>query len=309
MPAGLVFSQTPELNESSLALVNEVVITRDDLDNELNIIKMHATTRRQPLDESALTQLKRQILESLINREVLYQQSIAKGIRVESFEVENQIEMIKQKLYSGKNLDDALAEIDMTKSDFEMHVKKAAAINKLLQDEVYGKVSVSDRESRIFYDNNPQYFKKPEQVRASHILINIDPDADDEQKAEAHARMEEIQTQIEMGGDFAALAKQFSEGPSSVKGGDLGYFDRKMMVKSFAEAAFALEPGQVSKIVETRFGLHIIKVMDRTPETKFAYVEIKDRLVEMLRSQKIKKETIAYIDGLKEKADIQRYFQ
>ena len=197
----------------------------------------------------------------------------------------------------------------MTKKDFETQVRKATAINKLLEQMVYQKVSVSDKESKIFYDNNPQFFKKPEQVRASHILIKLDPDADAEMKAEARERIEEILAKIKLGQDFAELAQQYSEGPSRIKGGDLGYFDRKMMVKPFADAAFSLQTGQISEIVETRYGFHIIQTVDRTPASKFAYMQIKDRLIDMLRSEKIKKETITYLDGLKKKADIQRLTQ
>ena len=305
----LAFSQPYEQSESNLVVVNGIAITRNDLDNELNRIKMRAYAQQRPISEAALKQMKQKVLEALINRELLYQESVGKGIQVEMFEVENQIEVIKQRLYSGKSLDDALLEINMTKKDFETQVRKATAINKLLEQMVYQKVSVSDKESKIFYDNNPQFFKKPEQVRASHILIKLDPDADAEMKAEARERIEEILAKIKLGQDFAELAQQYSEGPSRIKGGDLGYFDRKMMVKPFADAAFSLQTGQISEIVETRYGFHIIQTVDRTPASKFAYMQIKDRLIDMLRSEKIKKETITYLDGLKKKADIQRLTQ
>ena len=144
-------------------------------------------------------------------------------------------------------------------------VGQASAIQKLLEMEVYPQAMVSEKESRIFFENNPQYFKRPEEVKASHILIQVAPDANDEEKLAARKKIEDIQKKIEAGDDFADLARQYSEGPSNVNGGDLGYFDRKKMVKPFSDAAFDLKPGQVSDIVETQFGYHLIKVYDKKP--------------------------------------------
>jgi peptidyl-prolyl cis-trans isomerase C len=109
------------------------------------------------------------------------------------------------------------------------------------------------------------------------------------------------------GGDFAALAKEYSEGPSNTRGGDLGFFRRGQMVKPFEDAAFAMEPNQVSDIIETRFGYHLIKVYEKKPESVLAYAEVKDKLTQHLKQQKIDKEAVQYINQLKKDAKIEKF--
>ena len=186
---------------------------------------------------------------------------------------------------------------------------QANAIQKLLEVEVYPQAMVSEKDSRIFFENNPQYFKKPEEVKASHILIQVAPDAGDEEKLTARKKIEDIQKKIAAGDDFANLAKQYSEGPSKSNGGDLGYFDRKKMVKPFSDAAFDLKPGQVSDIVETRFGFHLIKVHDKKAKSAYVFEDIKDRLGELLQQQKIQEETVRYLEELRKTAEVKRITQ
>ena len=137
-------------------------------------------------------------------------------------------------------------------------------------------------------------------------MIKVEADADSPQKAEARKKIESIQTRLRNGEDFATLAKEHSEGPSSVKGGDLGYFKRGQMVKSFEEAAFALEPGEVSEIVETPFGYHLIKVFEKKPEGVTAYKEAEENIHQFLKQERSKAEIMKYLEMLKEKADIDR---
>ena len=132
-------------------------------------------------------------------------------------------------------------------------------------------------------------------------------DDDDEKKAAARKKIEEVQEKIKAGEDFAQLAKTYSQGPSSTQEGDLGYFDRPKMVKPFSDAAFRLQPGEISPIVETRFGYHIIKVVDRKPETKLAYEDIKPRLVESLKKKKMQEAIAQYINKIKSGASIKRF--
>jgi peptidyl-prolyl cis-trans isomerase C len=306
--SALIFSSTwaQEAAETVLATVNGVALTQGDLNKEFNRIRMQAASRNQPIDESNVPAIKKNILETLINREVLYQESKAKGISVEASELENSLEKIKQRITPGKSFAEALAEINISEKEFKDAIEKAMMIQKLMDAEIYQKISISEKETRIFYDNNPQFFQKPEQVRASHILIKVAADADEETRKQARKRIEDIQQKLRQGDDFASLAKQYSECPSSKNGGDLGVFDRNKMVKPFSDAAFSLEPGGVSDIVETQFGFHLIKVFEKMPKTKLEYKDIQERISQTMRHQKIQDETSAYISQLKEAAHIQR---
>jgi peptidyl-prolyl cis-trans isomerase C len=302
-------AQTDSAPSTTVVIVNNVPITETDINLEVKRILFQAKAMQQPIDESMSDSMKEKVIESLINRELLYEQCIAKGITTDVTEIDNNIEQIKQRLEPGQTFESLLAEMDITLETMKTQVGQAHAIQKLLETEVYPQAMVTEKDSRMFFDNNPQYFKKPGEVKASHILIQVAPDAGNEEKLAARKKIEDIQKKLETGGDFTDLARQYSEGPSKVSGGDLGYFDRKKMVKPFADAAFALKPGEVSDIVETRFGFHLIKVYDKKAKSVYVFENIKDRLTEMLRQQKIQDETVLYIEELRKTADVKRITQ
>ncbi|MBK5101874.1 MAG: peptidyl-prolyl cis-trans isomerase [Desulfobacteraceae bacterium] len=180
------------------------------------------------------------------------------------------------------------------------------AIQQFIDRQFAQKVTISGEETKSYYDSHLDSFKQPEEVKASHILIKIDSQAKESQKTEARKKLEEVQKKLNKGDDFAALAKEFSQGPSSAKGGDLGYFRRGQMVKPFEEAAFALRPGEVSDIVETRFGYHLIKIFDKRPETTMAFKDIKEKLQQYLKQGKVREQVSAYVEELKGKAKVER---
>ena len=195
----------------------------------------------------------------------------------------------------------------LTEADIKSEIEHNMAIRGLIDSQVVDKIEISESETKAYYDNNPSFFKKPEQVKASHILIKVAPEATDMQKAQKRIEIAKIQQKVQEGQDFATLAKEYSEGPSKENGGDLGYFPRGQMVKPFDDAVFALKPDQVSDIVETRFGYHIIKVFDIKPETIMAYADVKDRLAQHLKSQRVDQEARTYIEKLKSEAKIEKF--
>ncbi len=302
-------SQTENTPATTVVIVNDTPITEADVNLEVKRILFQAKAMQQPIDESMMGSMRDKVIDSLINRELLYQKSKTMGITTDTAEIDNSIDQIKQRLEAGQSFESLLAEMGITTETMRTQVGQANAIQKLMEMVVYPRAMVSEKESRIFFENNPQYFKKPEEIKASHILIQVAPDAGNEEKLAARKKIEDIQKKLEAGGDFADLARQYSEGPSKVSGGDLGYFDRKKMVKPFADAAFALKPGEVSDIVETRFGFHLIKVYDKKAKSVYVFENIKDRLTEMLRQQKIQDETVLYIEELRKTADVKRITQ
>ena len=307
--ASNALSQTDNTPDTTVAIANDITITETDVALEIKRILFQAKAMRQPIDESMMGSMRDKVIDSLINRELLFQQSKSKGITTDAEEIDNSIDQIKQRLEAGQSFESLLAEMGITIETMRTQVGQANAIQKLIEVVVYPKAMVSEKESRIFFENNPQYFQKPEEVKASHILIQVAPDAGDEEKLAARKKIEEVQIKIEAGDDFAELARQYSEGPSNVNGGDLGYFDRKKMVKPFSDAAFALKPGEVSDIVETRFGFHLIKVYDKKAKSAYVFEDIKDRLREILRQQKIQDETVRYLEELRKTADVKRMTQ
>jgi peptidyl-prolyl cis-trans isomerase C len=125
-------------------------------------------------------------------------------------------------------------------------IKMKLAVQQFVEKEFSGKVDVSEGEAKAFYDENPQYFTQPEAIRASGILIKVDPKSDAAKKEEARKKLEDIQKRAQKGEDLAVLAKDFSQDASAAQGGDLGTIPRGRMPKALDDAAFSLKPGEVS---------------------------------------------------------------
>jgi parvulin-like peptidyl-prolyl isomerase len=143
-------------------------------------------------------------------------------------------------------------------------------------------------------------------VRANHILISVPADADASVKAEALAKATKILKDARGGKDFAALAKEFSQDPgSAAQGGDLGFFAANQMVPPFSDVAFKLKPGSISDVVETQFGYHIIKVVEKQPSHTVKLDEARPRIEQQLKQMNGQRETQAFIESLRHKGKIE----
>jgi peptidyl-prolyl cis-trans isomerase C len=293
--------------DAKVAEVNGVVISQEQFDKELEIHLERVSRQGRQLSDDQLTTLKKDVLEGLIEREILFQESQKTGIKIQDQAVDEQLAAIKKRFPSEAEYNNALSKMNLSEAEVKTQVARGLAIRELIDQQITSKIEITDEESKAFYDGNLQLFKQPEQVKASHILIKVDAAATDAQKAEARKKIDAVQQKLKDGGDFAELAKEYSEGPSNSRGGDLGYFKRGQMVKPFDDAVFAMQPDEVSDIVETRFGYHIIKVYDKKPEQTLAYADVKDQLNQQLKQEKVEKEATKYIDQLKKDAKIEKY--
>jgi len=147
-------------------------------------------------------------------------------------------------------------------------------------------IEVSPEDARSYYEQNKARFTTAEQRRASHILIRVEPDASPEQREAAREKAQAIERKLKEGADFATLARTESQDPGSAdSGGDLGFFTRDMMVQPFADAAFALDVGQTSAVVQTEFGFHIIRVTDIRPATQKSFDSVRPEIESEIRAQ------------------------
>ncbi len=157
---------------------------------------------------------------------------------------------------------------------------------KITPGSIADKESIPAEEIRTYYKQHKKDFHRPERVKARHILIETPKNPTEEDLKKARQRITKLRSRLDKGKDFAEMARQYSDGPSSAKGGDLGWFSRGDMVESFEKAAFSLETGKISEPVQTRFGLHLIKVQDRREEGTKPFTEVRDDIREKLARQK-----------------------
>ena len=303
----LALASEKQPSEGTIAVVNGSMITQEDFDREMSRVQRQLLNMGKHLNDSQIPGIKKEILKNLINRELLYQETQRKNIKIDEATINEKVMTLKKRFPSEAEFKSALTKANLSEVVIKTQIARGLAIEQLIGTYVTKKVTVSGEEIKTFYESHPGLFKQPEQVRASHILIKVDPQADEGKRAEAQKKIKEIQQKLQKGEDFATLAKELSEGPSKAKGGDLGYFSRGQMVKSFEEAAFSLRPNKVSDIVETKFGYHLIKVIEKKPETTTAFEDAKNKLGQYLKQQKIQKEVNVYVDKLREKAKVERF--
>lgn len=304
VPAITAAEETPA---GQIAQVNGAVVLRQDLDREMKLVSLKLARQGRPVTAEQLKQHEGNLRETLINRALLLQQAQTLGIDVNNRLVAKALDEFKAAFKDEKAYQNALAEMGFTEEMLKDQIKNGLTIKALIDKEVTPKVSVSDQQVRAYYEDNPNLFRKPEQVKASHILIQVPANADEAKKTEALAAIQALKIRIDNGENFATLAMENSEGPSKAKGGDLGFFGREQMVAPFSEAAFALQPGQTSDVVQTRFGYHLIRVTERQAEQTMAFNDVKEAISARLRQEQETKKVGAYLEKLKEHADIKRF--
>jgi len=302
-----VFAEDSVITEKKAADVNGVSITMLTLNNEYRqVLKQQGVTDEQMAPEQE-TEYKKQVLDSLINQELLYQECRENNISATEDSVNASLEKAMGSFENEEAYRNALKDANMQEGDLETRIRRSLAINMLVDEKIGQSVTVTDEEIRAYYDSHPDSFQRSAKVRASHILVKMNRDDDEAEKDAALGKIENIRKRINAGEDFAQLATENSDCPSSETGGELGYFERGKMVQEFENAAFALEPGTVSNIVQTDFGLHLIKVTDRIEADTMSYEAVKSDLVDFIERQKISTGVASLIETLRIAAAFETY--
>ncbi len=249
-------------------------------------------------------ELRREALDLLIEQELAWQAAQHNGVIASPEEVQGTVEKMQASFPSPEEFVARLKIEGYTEEGYREHMRRLISGKQYL-DRIAAKAQVTDQDVQAFYDDNPDKFATPELVRARHILIKVAPSADEDTRRAAREKMDDLLAQARGGADFADLARQHSQDGSAPSGGDLGYFGRGQMVPAFEQATFALQPGEVSDVVETRFGLHIIKLEERKPAGKATLAEAQDQIRVFLRQTKGRQAVDQELERLRIDADIE----
>jgi len=297
--------KTPTVGKA--AVVNGVVIQEEEVNRGLLYHQQRLlATSGQVVRPEMMMEARKMIVENLINRELLYQLSQKKLIVIDDAQVNEQLDRLKKQYPDEQAYQDSLAEDHLSEDALKSQIKMTLAVQQVVEKEFGGTLDVSESEVKAFYDGNPQYFTEPEAIRASEILIKVDSKAEAAKKEEARKKLVDIQKRLQKGEDFAILAKDFSQSASATQGGDLGMLPRGSMPKAFDDAAFSLKPGEVSNVVETELGFHLIKVHEKRPEKIVPFKEVEERIRQHLVNQKLKQRVDEYLNEVKKTAKIER---
>ncbi|HVP77591.1 MAG TPA: peptidylprolyl isomerase [Thermodesulfobacteriota bacterium] len=290
--------------EEKAALVNGTAITRDEFDREVLRIQGALLGRGKPLTCAQIASVNKEIVESLIRREILYQESRKAGIKIDPKEIDKEIDTLKKQFLSEAEYKNELTRKNLSEDTLRAYLERNLSIQKYVERQFLEKVKVEDGDITAYYESHLYLLKQPLQVRVSHILIQSDTKWEASRKQEARRKAEQILKNLKKGDDFAVLAREHSDGPTRTNGGDLGYIKMGQLEKQFENVVFNLKPGETSGIIETDYGFHLFKVTDRKPESIVAYDSVKEQIRQILRDEKAKQEADLYAKSLREKANV-----
>ncbi len=290
--------------DKTVATVDGEVILMSEYEKRAKpILEEYEKLLTGPDKEIRIKELKEKILDQIIDEKVLIHEAKRMKINVSRKEVQDGIEEIKKRFATEEEYNQELAKQGLLEEKFKEQVKEQLMVIKLIDQEVKAKVvPPTDSEIEDFYKQHESEMVEPEQVRARHILIKVGENTD---KKEALKRITEILKEAKKGKtSFAELAKKYSEDPSVAKGGDIGFFIRGQMVPKFEEAAFALNVGEISDVVETEYGYHIIQCVEKKAQEKKSLDEIRDYLRNFIFQKKMEERYEKWLRVLRDKASI-----
>ena len=291
-------AQLPEV----VARVNGETISGKELEDAIRAI----SGRAGPIPPDERDRVYRGVLDDMIGYRLMIQEAKARKIAVADAEIDAQVAQIRSQFPNDAQFQQALTAQNTTLEAVRNDTRDEMSAAKLVDSEIASKIAVKPEAVTDFYNKNQDKFQQGARVRASHILIGIPQNADAATKQQARAKADALLKDLKSGKDFAATAKANSQDPGSApNGGDLGYFEQGQMVPPFEQAAFALKPGEMSEVVESQFGYHIIKVADRQDTRVVPLEEAKAQIEEFLTQQNRHAQTELFVNALRAKAKIE----
>ncbi len=308
LPAAQAPTAPPESQpDRIIARVDNEPITERQV---LTMIDQIAASQQLPPEQqlNKTTRLFSQAVERLIILALLRKEAGEKGITADKERVEKEFQEIIGRYPSREAFEKALAQHGMKEEQLRSEVEQNTLFQTTIELRLAGLPEPAEEQIQKFYEEQGQAFTEPPMVHAAHILLRAEENAAAEKKAELRQKLDDVRVKIESGElGFEAAAADYSEDPSNAKkGGDLGFFPRGRMVQPFEDTAFATEAGKLSQVIETRFGFHLIRVLEHKPGGKLPYEKARDMIRGILRNQAQQGEIQKFIAELRAKAKIEQ---
>jgi len=289
-----------------VASVDGSVITAGEVDQEMKGLLARFGGRVPPEQLKELEpKMRDQATENLVTKRLIIAEAGRRTIKPTQEEIAAELKTISDQFPSPEEFQKQLKEMGVSSEKLNRDIDDHLKVKAVYEQAIASVPPVTDEDINKFYSENAETFKVPEQVRASHILLKVEKDASDETRAMKKKEIDDLRAQIAGGADFGKLAAQHSDCPSKEREGDLGLFARGRMVKEFEDAAFKLAPGEISEVVQTPFGYHIIKVTERKDARTLSLDEVREEIREHLKSRRQEEAFEAFLQKLREGAQIE----
>jgi peptidyl-prolyl cis-trans isomerase C/foldase protein PrsA len=282
--------QKPAVDENVVATVNGDVISRADFERELSR-ESQAMEGSAPRSPEQIEPFKQALLETMVERQVLLQAAREAQVQVSADEVDRRVLALTSE-YPAGTFDTALAQSQTSRTELVRRTHDQLVIEKLLAEQVFARVAVTEEQIRRAYDENPDAWMEPEQVHAQQIVVK----GLDEAKR--------LQQLLWQGKKFPDLARKYSLSPDGKVGGDLGFFKRGEMPPAFDDAIFRLSVGGTSDVVSTEYGFHLFRLIEKRPARKRELAEVRGVIEQKLLSTLRAERQTSYVKALREKAQV-----
>ncbi len=301
-----LFSSSEAAVDRIVAVVNREIITLSEVEKMIDHLKAEIDTGNRLERRGRVNELSRMVLERLIDEKLIDQEAKKSGIKVAAKEIDGAIEEIKRRnAATQEDLEKALAKDGLTLEAFKKEIEKKILRTKLVQWAVKVEPNVGEKELRDFYLKNSDRYRTEESYRPGHILFKVPKETSPEGVREIRARCEKVLARIKAGEDFGEMALLYSEDISSKDKGDLGVFRKGELLPVFEKEALRLKVGEVSGIVRTDFGFHIIKLLDRKGGHPLPFEEVKEKIRADYLEREFERSLKQYLDNLKGKSIIE----
>ena len=298
-------SPAAEINRVA-AIVNDEIITRYEVDKGAALLEKEAEKKGTVID-SDKSKIKQAALQKVIDKKLIDQKIRDLNIVITDEELRQTIEDVKkQNNLSQENLVSALRSQGISFDQYKSQLREQLEQIRLMGQEVRSKIQVGENEIKEFYDSNPEKFGGDDFLRARHIFFRLPPDAKPDDVDKVLTRAMIVQQKALSGADFAELAKKYSDDPQAAKdGGELGGFKKGDMLPEIESAVAGMKAGQISGIVNTTAGFHIIKLEERKAGAVKPFNEVKGSVEELLYRKKSEERFGQWLAELRNSASIE----
>ena len=289
-----------------VAVVNQEIITLSEVQKLINALNEKIVAEDRLEKRERMQARRRQVLEKLIEERLIDQEVKKSGVKVASKEVEATVEEVKRRNgVTQEGLEKALAAEGLTLETYKKQIEKNLQRQRLIHWEVKVEAKAGEKELREFYQKNISRYRTNETYRPGQILFAIPKGATPEEIREIGKKCQKVLEKIKKGEDFGEMAILYSEDTSNRDHGDLGYFRKGELLPVFEKEALRLKVGEVSGIIRTEFGFHIIKLLDRKGTDPVPFEEVVEKVKADYYEDEMEKAFRQYLSTLKEKAIIE----
>lgn len=285
--------------------INGETLPQEAIDFEYRRLQQYYVNHMSPEQLKANEdKMRKQAVEQAVGAKLLLNEASRLDIQVPTELIDRKLQPIIEQSGGPEVFAQRLQENGITEQQLRDNIAEGCKVDLLIERVCEGLSDPTEEDMQTFFDNNKEHYMQPERVAASHILIRPTSEGD-EDRVVAESRIEGIAQDIRDGKDFGELAAQHSECPSGKQnGGSLGWFSRGMMVPEFEEAAFNMAVGEISDIIETQFGFHIIMKTAEDEGGQAGFEEARDKIRDLMRHDRRGKCVAAYVADLKDKVEI-----